>query len=121
VSDVNALLGRQQSSQHEVSTRTEEETPSDNSYAFGQDNLRYESRSLDEDNSHQGRNNYIRPAVSSAYPSTAENTYGSGLPTPFGVGGGAPINLLQQRAISRSPPTTLSAERSWPPVTFSTV
>jgi hypothetical protein len=87
VSDVNALLGRQQSSQHEISTRTEEETPSDNPYAFGQDNLRYESRSLDEDDSHQGRNNYIRPAVSSAYPSTAANTYGSGLPTPFGVGG----------------------------------
>jgi hypothetical protein len=83
LSDVNALLGRQQSSQHQVSTRTEQGTPNDNPYAFGQDNLRHENRPLDEDNSSQGRYRYMRPAVSSPYPSAAANTYGSGLPTPL--------------------------------------
>jgi hypothetical protein len=85
--DGNTLSGRQQSSQHQVFTRTEEETLDDNSYAFGQDNLRHENRPLDEGNSSQGRYRHIRPVVSSAYPPTAANTYGSGPPTPFGPEG----------------------------------
>jgi hypothetical protein len=83
VNDEYALSDRQRSFQHVARTRTEEEALDGNPSASDQDSLRYGNRSLDEGNSRQGRHRYIRPAVSSSYPSTAANTYDSGVPTPF--------------------------------------
>jgi hypothetical protein len=83
VNDGYALSGGQQSSQHAAPTRTEEEALDGNPSASDQDRLRYGNPSLDGGNSSQGRNTYVRPAVSSSYPFTAANTYGSGVPTPL--------------------------------------
>jgi hypothetical protein len=94
-----ALSGRQQNSRHAVPAHTEGETINDNPYAFGQDNLRNGNRSLDGGNSSQGRNRDIRPALSSPHPSTAANTYGSGLLTPFGA------EVSHQFAATASNPT----------------
>jgi hypothetical protein len=81
--DRYALSGRQQSLQHVTRTRTEQEALDGNPSASDQDRLRYGNRSVDEGNSRQGRNTYVRPAVPSSDPSTATNTYGSGVPPPF--------------------------------------